>query len=138
MQLGRKSGFLCVTTIECGVFWFCFFFESFNIEFSGSLQPHGEKESGKSNRPSVLDCDQRASGCVLVKLSIAVTKHHSQEASWERKGLFSLHFHIAVHHQRKSGLELSRAGTWRQELMRRPRRGAAYWLASPWLAQSAF
>jgi hypothetical protein len=26
-----------------------------------------------------------------------------------------------------------RAGTWRQELMQRPWRGAAYWLASPGL-----
>jgi hypothetical protein len=34
------------------------------------------------------------------------TKHHGLEASWGGKGLFSLHFHTAVHHQRKSGLEL--------------------------------
>ena len=27
------------------------------------------------------------------------TKHHDQEANWAGKGLFSLHFHIAVHHQ---------------------------------------
>jgi hypothetical protein len=26
------------------------------------------------------------------------TKHHDQEASWGEKGLFGLHFHIAVHH----------------------------------------
>jgi hypothetical protein len=31
-----------------------------------------------------------------------------------------------------------RAGTWRQELMQMPWRDAAYWLASPWLAQLAF
>jgi len=34
-------------------------------------------------------------------------KHHDQEASWGGKGLFSLHFHIAVHHQRRSGQELT-------------------------------
>ena len=34
-------------------------------------------------------------------------KHHDQEASWGGKGLLSLHFHIALHHQRKSGLELT-------------------------------
>jgi hypothetical protein len=34
------------------------------------------------------------------------TKHHGQKASWGGKSLFSLHFHIAVHHQRKSGQEL--------------------------------
>jgi hypothetical protein len=32
--------------------------------------------------------------------------HHDQEASWEGESLFSLHFHIAVHHQRKSGQKL--------------------------------
>jgi hypothetical protein len=26
------------------------------------------------------------------------TKHHDQEAGWEGKGLFSLHFRTAVHH----------------------------------------
>jgi hypothetical protein len=31
-------------------------------------------------------------------------KPHDQEASWGGKDLFSLHFHIAVYHQRKSGL----------------------------------
>ena len=35
------------------------------------------------------------------------TKHHDQEASCGEKSLFSLHFHIAVLHQRKSGLELT-------------------------------
>ena len=57
------------------------------------------------------------------------TKHNDREASWGGKGLFSLHFHIAVHHQRKSGHELTQ-GTFHQELMQRPSRGAAYWLAS--------
>jgi hypothetical protein len=33
------------------------------------------------------------------------------------KGLFELHFHITVHHGRKSRQELRQAGTWRQELM---------------------
>jgi hypothetical protein len=28
------------------------------------------------------------------------------KTSWGGKGLFSLHFHIAVHHQRQSGQEL--------------------------------
>jgi hypothetical protein len=46
------------------------------------------------------------------------TKHHNQDASWGRKGLFSLHFHIVVHHQRKSGQELTQGRrTWRQELI---------------------
>jgi hypothetical protein len=44
------------------------------------------------------------------------------------EGLFSLYFHIAVHHQRKSGLELKQV--WKQELMQRPWRDVPYWLAS--------
>ena len=41
-----------------------------------------------------------------------------------------LYFHTIVHHWKKSGQELlNRAKNWRQELMQRPWRGAAYWLA---------
>jgi hypothetical protein len=40
-------------------------------------------------------------------------------------------FHIAVHHQRKSGLELKQIR--KQELMQRPWRDVLYWLASPGL-----
>jgi hypothetical protein len=43
---------------------------------------------------------------VLVRVSIAVTKHHDQKPSWGRKGLFDLHIHIAILHQRNSGQEL--------------------------------
>ena len=35
------------------------------------------------------------------------TKHYYQEASCGEKGLFSLHFHITLHRQRKSGQELT-------------------------------
>jgi hypothetical protein len=47
------------------------------------------------------------------------------------EGLFSLHFHISAHHQRKSGLELKQVR--KQELMKRPWRNVPYWLASPGL-----
>jgi hypothetical protein len=50
-------------------------------------------------------------------------------STWGGKGLFSLLFHIAVHHQRKSGLELKQVR--KQELMQRPWRDVLYWLASP-------
>ena len=59
------------------------------------------------------------------------TKHHDQEASWGGKDLFSLHFHIAVHYQRKSGLELKQVR--KQELMQKPWRDVPYWLAFPGL-----
>jgi hypothetical protein len=59
-------------------------------------------------------------------------KHHDQEASWGGKGLFRLHFHTAVHHQRKSGLELKQIR--KQELMQKPWRDVLYWLAQPALS----
>jgi hypothetical protein len=40
-------------------------------------------------------------------------------------------FHIAVHHQRKSGLELKQVR--KQELKQKPWRDVPYWLASPGL-----
>jgi hypothetical protein len=68
---------------------------------------------------------------VLVRVSISAQKHHDQEANWGGKGLFSLHFHIAVHHQRKLGLEHKEVR--KQELMQRPCRDVLYWIASPGL-----
>jgi len=48
-----------------------------------------------------------------------------------RKEFIQLHFHIAIHHQRKSGLELKQVR--KQELMQKPWRDVTYWLASPGL-----
>lgn len=50
----------------------------------------------------------------------ALMKHHEQKQAGEKKGLCGLHFHTVVHHRRKSGQELSRAGSWTQELMQGP------------------
>jgi hypothetical protein len=50
--------------------------------------------------------------CILVGVSTAVRKHEGQKASWEGKSLFSLHFYIVVHHQRKSGEELKQGWNW--------------------------
>jgi hypothetical protein len=44
-------------------------------------------------------------------------------------------FHIALYHQRMSGLEFKQVR--KQELMQRPQRDVTYWLALPWLAQPA-
>jgi hypothetical protein len=46
-----------------------------------------------------------------------------------RKGFIQLQ--IAVHYQRKSGLELKQVRI--KELMQRPWKGVSYWLASPGL-----
>ena len=53
----------------------------------------------------------------------------------EERVYSSYTFHIAVDHQRKSGLELKQAR--KQELMQRLWRDALYWLAFPWLSQPA-
>ena len=45
-------------------------------------------------------------GVVLVRVLIAATKYHDQEANWGGKGLFDLHFHSTVHHCGKSGQQL--------------------------------
>ena len=47
----------------------------------------------------------------------------------EEKRFIALYFHTAVHHQRKSGLEPNQVR--KQELMQRPWRDVAYWIASP-------
>jgi hypothetical protein len=46
-----------------------------------------------------------------------------------RNGFIQFIFPITVHHQRKSGQSSSRGGTQRQELIQRPWKGTAYWLA---------
>ena len=61
----------------------------------------------------------------LLRVSLAAMKHHDLKATWGGEGRFGLHFHITVSQDRHP----NRAGTWRQELMQRPWRGAAYWLA---------
>ena len=36
--------------------------------------------------------------CCCLRVSIAVTKHHDQKASWEEKGYLAERFHIVLHH----------------------------------------
>jgi hypothetical protein len=54
---------------------------------------------------------------VLVRVSIAVRKHHDQKASWGENGLFGLRLQIIDGNQDRVS---RRAETWRQELMQRP------------------
>jgi hypothetical protein len=42
----------------------------------------------------------------LVRVSIDVTKHHDQKASWGEKSLFGLHYQIIAHRRKKKGQEL--------------------------------
>jgi hypothetical protein len=67
----------------------------------------------------------------LVRVSIPTQNITSKKQVGGGKSLFCLHFHVAVHHQRKSGLELKQVR--KQELMQRPWRDVTYRLASPGL-----
>jgi len=65
----------------------------------------------------------------LVRVSIAVMKHHNQKESWGGKCLSVLYFHTLVPSLKEARTRNSnRTGTWRQELMQKPWKGAAYWL----------
>jgi hypothetical protein len=61
------------------------------------------------------------------------TKYHDQKASWRGKGLFSLHFLVAIHHQRKTGQEFTEGSNLEAGADAEAMEGAAYWLASPGL-----
>ena len=56
-------------------------------------------------------------------------KYHGQKVNWEEKGLFGLTSISLSITEGTPGRNLNRAGTWRQELIQRPVRGAAYWFA---------
>jgi hypothetical protein len=66
------------------------------------------------------------------------TKHQDQEASWEGKDLFSLHFHIAVHYQRKAGKELTQGRKQEAGADAEAMEGCYLLSCFPWLAQLAF
>jgi hypothetical protein len=72
--------------------------------------------------------------CCL-KVTTTVIKHHDQ-ASWGGKDLFSLHFHITIHHQRKSGQESKQGRSL--EAGAEAMKGCCLLVCSPWLAQPAF
>ena len=109
------------------------------ITLLSSTQPQS-LEGGNKGPPTSSDGKSQLSSTVLSRHSrkqmggclsqgfYSCTKHHDQEANWGGKGLFSLHFQTAVHHQRKSGPELKQG--MKQELMQRPWRDVPYWLAS--------
>lgn len=51
------------------------------------------------------------------------------KATWGGKSLFDLCCHIIAHDWKKSGRSANLAGSWRQELLQRPWRGAACWIS---------
>ena len=63
------------------------------------------------------------------------TKHHEQEASWGGRSLFSLHFHIAVYHQRKLGQEPTEGRNLEAGADAEAMEGCCLLDCFPWLAQ---
>ena len=74
---------------------------------------------------------------VLIRISIASMKHMTK-ASWGGKGLFSLCFHVTVHHQRKSGQELKQGRNLEAGADTEAKKRYCLLAWSPWLAQPAF
>jgi hypothetical protein len=65
---------------------------------------------------------------LIVKLITAVMRHYDQ-ATWEGKVYLAHTSTSLLITEGSQDRNSSMAGTWRQELMQRPRRDAAYWLA---------
>ena len=78
-------------------------------------------ESKRVVRGHVLETEHGSSARATGPISL-VTEN------FETRSLFQ-YFHTTVHQWRKSSKNSSRVGTWRQELMQRPRKGASSWLA---------
>jgi hypothetical protein len=66
-----------------------------------------------------------------LKVTIAVIKHHDQNASWGGKGLFGFHFHTAIHHGRKSGQELKQGRKLEAGANANAMESSVYWLLWP-------
>jgi hypothetical protein len=56
-------------------------------------------------------------------------KHQDLKANWGVKGLFGMHGHTVVHHQRKSGQELERGRNVEAQVDAEAMGRDAYWLA---------
>jgi hypothetical protein len=74
---------------------------------------------------------------VLVRVSIAMTKH-DQKAILGEKGLFGLHFHVAVHYWRTSGQELKQGRSMEAEADAESTEGCCSMVCFLWLSQPAF
>jgi hypothetical protein len=84
---------------------------------------------GRLQNPSVTAVSQV--GVCLSEGFYSCTNIMTKKQVGEERVYSAYIFHIAVDHQRKSGLELKQVR--KQELMQRPWRDVPYWLASPGL-----
>jgi hypothetical protein len=67
---------------------------------------------------------------VLVRVPIAVMKHHDQKQVREKSIHLAYSTTFRTITEGSQGRNLNLVGTWRQELIQRPLRSAAFWFAS--------
>jgi hypothetical protein len=98
-----------------------------SLELSGMASINGSKEAHQAG--SIVEAGTPKGTLLILPncLSQGFYSCTNIETSWGGKNLFSLYFHIAVQHQRKSGLELNQVR--KQELMQRPWRDGCSLLA---------
>ena len=81
-------------------------FLSFRLQsFPVTSHPSTKFQSPSLYPPQHMATQQHSTMLLPTCLRVFVATE-TQQASWGRKGLFVLHFHTPVHHQRKSGQEL--------------------------------
>ena len=68
---------------------------------------------------------------VFVRVTVAVMKHHDQKQLGEEKACLAYASMLLLIIEGNQDRKSDTAGIWRQELMQRPWRGAAHWLAQP-------
>jgi hypothetical protein len=82
------------------------------------------------SRKTLIDIHPSKKYIFLDGVCIAVMRHHDQKQLREER-LYFIHSSVSVFITKGSqNRNSNNTGTWRQELMQRPWRGAAYWLAS--------
>lgn len=64
----------------------------------------------------------------MIRVFIASIKHHDQNATWGRKGLFCLQFYITVLHRRKAAQGLKQSMSLEAGADPEARRSPIYWL----------
>ena len=72
----------------------------------------------------------------LIRVSITTTNYHDKNTSWRGKGLFGLHFHITVRHQRL-GQELKQVRNVEARADAEAAEGRYLLTCSIWLTQPA-
>ena len=116
---------MCFCSLRAGTM-LCYLAACFYLSLSSSPLPARPALSPYPSVPSSTYFSFFIFYSIVPVTITSLTRHHEHLGE---KGLFYPQFHMTVHYQSSESGNSSKAGTWRQELMQRPWRGAAYWLA---------